>query len=145
MFRNKGGHARAAFKFVKPVPGSLPVPSRLRLAGANLLPGVFPFSFLFWWAALVLGVNRIVHQYNFSSVLRPGSTDEVDVSYSDIIGFSCLNGWACGSIAATTSSVADWYWDLLGTYSILEEKTITAERYYCTFECSCLGGSGVLF
>lgn len=68
---------------------------------------------------------KIVHQYNFSSVLRPGSTDEVDVSYSDIIGFSCLNGWACGSIAATTSSVADWYWDLLGTYSILEEKTIT--------------------
>ena len=68
---------------------------------------------------------RIVHQYNFSSVLQPGSTDKVDVSYSDIIGFSCLNGWACGSIAATTDSVADWYWDLLGTYAILEEKTIT--------------------
>eukprot|EP00040_Diaphanoeca_grandis_P044761 m.13476 g.13476 ORF g.13476 m.13476 type:complete len:492 (-) comp9745_c0_seq1:116-1591(-) len=49
----------------------------------------------------------------------------VDVHFTDIINYSCLNGWSCGNIAATTESIANWYWDLLGDYKIVSEQTVT--------------------
>eukprot|EP00039_Didymoeca_costata_P022153 m.3875 g.3875 ORF g.3875 m.3875 type:complete len:600 (-) comp2844_c0_seq1:3-1802(-) len=55
---------------------------------------------------------KIVHQYqlNASDTLNPDGS--LNVSFHDIINDSCLNGWACGNIAATVGNIAEWFWDL---------------------------------
>ena len=48
----------------------------------------------------------VVHQYRLNVEAGP------KVTYSDIIDYSCLNGWACGNIAATPHAISQWWWDL---------------------------------
>ena len=50
----------------------------------------------------------IIHQYHLGS--RSSKADpHYRVQFSDIIDYSCLNGWTCGNIAATVGDISDWY------------------------------------
>lgn len=52
----------------------------------------------------------MVHQY-YANITRHLEII-IDVSFSDIMQYSCLNGWTCGNIAASTTDVASFYYHL---------------------------------
>eukprot|EP00040_Diaphanoeca_grandis_P021185 m.112851 g.112851 ORF g.112851 m.112851 type:complete len:518 (-) comp28222_c1_seq2:50-1603(-) len=53
---------------------------------------------------------QVVHQYRFS--VNANANREVIASHTDIVDYSCLNGWACGSIAAPVGTISNWFWDM---------------------------------
>jgi len=55
---------------------------------------------------------QISHQYRMVASAPGVVGDAVSVAFSDIVNYSCLNGWACGNIAITPHDVAQWYYDL---------------------------------
>lgn len=67
--------------------------------------------------------NRIVHQYSLLSLA--GAQPALNVSFVDIVGKSCLNGWTCGNIATTVGTAANWWWDLLHDRSIVSNKSVS--------------------
>lgn len=52
----------------------------------------------------------IVHQYELNTTLN--GEGRLQAAHQDIDGYSCLNGWSCGSIAASVPDVANWFWDV---------------------------------
>ena len=52
----------------------------------------------------------IVHQYELNTTLN--NEGRLQAAHQDIDGYSCLNGWSCGSIAASVPDVANWFWDV---------------------------------
>ena len=53
---------------------------------------------------------KIVHQYALKVDDSPGQGTVA--THFDISKYSCLNGWACGNIAASVGDVAEWFWDI---------------------------------
>eukprot|EP00966_Prymnesium_polylepis_P179881 4164792-Prymnesium_polylepis.1 len=55
---------------------------------------------------------KMIHQYQ-AWYSGPGVGGAYEVTWHDLIDDSCLNGWACGNIAASAGDVATFYYELL--------------------------------
>eukprot|EP00466_Bigelowiella_natans_P009871 jgi/Bigna1/81775/fgenesh1_pg.84_\ len=67
--------------------------------------------------------------------------------YSDMIQYSCLNGWTCGNIASTGQNLANYWWDLF-TLQLVSNASMQAMQEFKPLEnkwCpSCYYGKGLI-
>lgn len=50
--------------------------------------------------------KKISHQYRMVATTPKDPSAPVSVAFSDIVDYSCLNGWSCGNIAISTQDTA---------------------------------------